>query len=275
MLVPSQDIEALCRPGPGQLIDPFDDKNLRGSSYDLTIGEEYYVGQDFSGTKLKTEKLEPTQAFWIPPHAVCFILSAEWLELPKEISAKVSLRMSYIYAGLVLTSQPPFDPGYKGRAIVMLHNLSSEPVSMRRGDRVATIEFMKLSSATTLNKVHRSVETIGGQLRRPLTSSLSDIADRSTAAHNQVQFLTGQMLIFAALIVAVLAVPGFFSFTSMLDRVNEQKTELSEQKKQLQEYKDELEAMKSRLGQQLGPSKAAPAGQSSSASRWGVNGTPS
>jgi len=265
MLLPSQDIHTLCQPGPGQLINPYDIENLRGSSYDLTIGEEYYVGQDFSGTKLSTEKLEPAQAFWIPPHAVCFILSTETLELPKELSAKVSLRMSYIYAGLVLTSQPPFDPGYKGRAIVMLHNLSSEPISMRRGVRVATIEFMKLSSATTLNKVHNSVETIGGQLDRPLTSSLSDIANRSTAAQNQVQSLTGQMLIFTALIVAVLAVPGFFSFTGLLDRVNEQKTELSEQKKQLQEYKEALDAVRSRLDQKEGAAEAVSSGQSSSA----------
>ena len=71
------------------------------------------------------------------------------------------------------------------------------------------------------------------------------------------RFLTGQMLVFAALIVAVLAVPGFFSFSSMLDRVNEQKTEISEQKKQLQEYKEALDAMKLRLDQQQDSNKTA------------------
>jgi deoxycytidine triphosphate deaminase len=248
------------------LIHPFDSENLRGSSYDLTIGEEYYIGQDFNGTKLSTEKLEQAQVFWIPPHAVCFILSAEILSLPKDISAKVSLRMAYIYAGLVLTSQPPFDPGYSGRAIVMLHNLSSESISMRRGERLATIEFVKLTSATSLNKVHRSVETIGGQITRPLTSSLSEIASQSAAARKQVQFLTGQIVVFAALIVAVLAVPGFFSFTGILDRINEQKAELSEQKKQIQEYKEALDAMKLRLNQQATSSKATSAEHASSSS---------
>ena len=264
MLVPSQDIDTQCQPGTPQWIRPYIKDNLRGSSYDLTIGDEFYVGQDFSGTKLSTEKLETAQAFWIPPHAVCFILSAEILELPNDISAKISLRMSYIYAGLVLTSQPPFDPGYKGRAIVMLHNLSSEPVSMRRGARVATIEFVKLTSETTMSKVHREVKSIAEQLERPLTSSLSDIASRSTAAQNQVQFLTGQMLMFAALIVAVLAVPSFFSFTSMLERLNEQKSEVSEQKKQLQEYKETLDAMKLRLDQQQDSKMNTSAGKSSS-----------
>ncbi|WQH04704.1 hypothetical protein SR858_27315 [Duganella zoogloeoides] len=240
-------------PTSTRLIEPFDKENLRGSSYDLTIGEEYYVGQDLSGTKLTTEKLEPAQAFWIPPHAVCFILSTETLNLPKGISARVSLRMSYIYDGLVLTSQPPFDPGYKGRAIFMLHNLSSESISMRRGERVATIEFLELRSNTTLSKVHRSVQTLGGQIDRPLTSSLSKIASQSRAAYNQVQVMTGQMFLFAGLIVAVLAVPGFFSFTNILDRVNEQKAEIAEQKKQLQEYKDALDAVKLRINQELDP----------------------
>lgn len=256
MLFPSQEISQLSQQqGATGLISPFTIENLRGSSYDLTIGEEYYVGQDISGTKLTTEKLEPDQAFWIPPHAVCFILSAETLTLPDYMSAKVSLRMGYIYAGLVLTSQPPFDPGYTGRAIVLLHNLSSESICMRRGARVATIEFFKLNAATTLGKKKGSVESISKMLSRPLTSSLSEIADQSTETRRQVQFLIAQLLVFAALIVAVLAVPGFLSFSGMMDRLNDQKTEIAEQKKQLQDYKDALDAMKLQLNQTLNSSR--------------------
>ncbi|WP_373990953.1 hypothetical protein [Duganella sp. BuS-21] len=237
MILPSQEIKMLSeyRPhDPLRLITPFDKDNLRGSSYDLTVGAEYYVGRDFSASKLSTEQLTPGQSFTIPPHAVCFILSTELIELPKNITAKVSLRMTHIYAGMVLTSQPPFDPGYKGRVVVMLHNLSSEPFYLRSGDRLATIEFVRLSLSTTNAKPHRSVQTLQEQLPKPLVSSLSDIAKISTAASQKVDLFAAQMMTVVALIVAVFAVPGFFSFSSLTDRLNEQKDQLKEMKEEVE-----------------------------------------
>jgi len=226
------------------LIEPFDESNLRGSSYDLTVGEEYYIGEDFALSKLSTEKLRVKQSVTIPPHAVCFILTEEHIQLPKDVTAKVSLRMTHIYAGMVLTSQPPFDPGYKGRVVVMLHNLSSEPFHLKRGDRLATIEFARLLAATDKHRAHRSVATLEEQLPKPLISSLSDIARSSSAAHEKVVWLSGQMLVFAALIVAVLAVPGFMSFSSITDRMAEQKDQVKEMSQAIAGYKQELDQSK-------------------------------
>lgn len=248
MILPSQEIKHLSimgPPSPNFLIYPFTDENLRGSSYDLTVGEEYYIGEDCDSSKLSTEGLRQRQSFTIPPHAVCFILTTESIALPKDVTAKVSLRMTYIYAGMVLTSQPPFDPGYHGRVVVMLHNLSSEPFHLKRGDRLATIEFARLSEATTVSKPHRSVNNLEEQLPNPLVSSLSDIARRSTATNERVVWLSGQMLIFAALIVAVLAVPGFLSFNSLLEGQNEQKALFKKMEESLATYKRELEKSQS------------------------------
>jgi deoxycytidine triphosphate deaminase len=249
MILPSQEIKRLSTkrehdPLTLILISPFDESNLRGSSYDLTVGEEYYIGQDGASSALSTERLKPKQSFTIPPHAVCFILTTETIELPKDVTARVSLRMTHIYAGMVLTSQPPFDPGYKGRVIVMLHNLSSEPFHLKCGERLATIEFACLSKECEDAKVHRSVKSLEEQLPKPLVSSLSEIASRSAAAYNKVLWLSGQMLVFVALVVAVLAVPGFFSFNSLLDRLGEQKEQLKEMSQMLANYKLELEQSK-------------------------------
>jgi len=254
MLLPSHEIHLLSMGPCADLIRPFIVKNLRPSSYDLTIGDEYYIGDGANATKLNTEKLDPEQAFWIPPHAVCFIISAEKLNIPRDISAKVSLRMSYIYAGLVLGAQPPFDPGYKGRAIVMLHNLSSQPVSMRRGQRLATIEFLKLESPTTAQiDSQNQVKTIAGLLERPLTSSLSEIAKQSSEAKSQVQSLIAQMLVFAALVVAILAIPGFLSTSDMRGNI-------ADQDAKLKKYEETLRALEKRvddLSDQSNGTKAA------------------
>ncbi|RYH60988.1 MAG: hypothetical protein EON54_10495 [Alcaligenaceae bacterium] len=243
MILPSQEIKRLSEVAVASLglVSPFVGANLRASSYDLTVGEEYYIGQDGLSSKLLTQSLKNSQTFTIPPHAICFILSAETIRLPNDVTAKVSLRMTHIYAGMVLTSQPPFDPGYCGRVVVLLHNLSSEPCYIKSGERVATIEFMRLEAASVTSNVHRSVKTLEEQLSKPLVSSLTEIAGMSTSAHDRVAWLSNQMLVFAALVVAVLAVPGFFSYSSLLDRLGDNKEQIKEMSQTMEGYKRDLE----------------------------------
>lgn len=244
MILPSQEIERLSKsPTPG-LIHPFHEPNLRASSYDLTAGEEYYIGKNGSSSTLSTEHLKPRQSFTIPPHAVCFILAAETIHLPADVTAKVSLRMTHIYAGMVLTSQPPFDPRYHGRVVVMLHNLSSVPFHLKCGERVATIEFVRLEAEPLKFQAHRSVTTLEEQLPKPFVSSLTEIASLSKSAHDKVISLSLQMLSFAGLIVAVLAVPGFISYGGLLDRLGDQKDQVKELSQTLEGYKRDQEQNK-------------------------------
>lgn len=236
MILTNIKIENLSK-GSQQLISPYDGKNTRAGSYDLTIGNEYYIGSSQDEAVLDTKSLGKDQSFAIPPHAVCFILLTESIKLPSNVTAKISLRMTHIYSGLVITSQPPFDPGYTGNVIVMVHNFSAAPVYLKHGERLATIEFTELANPPKNAKPHRSVTTLKGQLTKPLVSSLSEIASMSKAAQDRVNWLSNQMLIFAALIVAVLAVPGFFSYNGLVDRVNEQRDEIKELKASIDKYK--------------------------------------
>jgi deoxycytidine triphosphate deaminase len=220
MILANDEIQALCRAhSSNDLIHPFNKDNVRRSSYDLTVGDEYYIGGEADETSLKTEQLAREQAFTIPPHAICFVLCAESIHLTDELTARVSLRMSLIYKGLVLTTQPPFDPGYKGKVVVMLHNLSSQPHTIREGERLATIEFVRLRHPATHNKPHKSVSTLQGVLSSPISSSLTEISKIAEGTHDRVTWLSQQTLLFAALIVAVLAVPGFYSYSNFSDRL--------------------------------------------------------
>ena len=227
--------------GADPLVAPFDVENLRLSSYDLTVGDEYYIGQSDASLVFETQFLRRSQSITIPPHAVCFILTAENIHLPSDITARVSLRMTHIYAGMILTSQPPFDPNYNGKVVVMLHNLSSAPYHLKCGERVATIEFTKLIAPATGIRAHRSVGSLEAQLSKPLVSSLTEIANVSKSVQDKIAWLSGQMLIFAALVVAVLAVPGFFSYSSLLERMGEQRDQIKDMNETMRGYRIELE----------------------------------
>ena len=177
MILANLEIQALCVGSTqNDLIHPFYPENLRRSSYDLTVGDEYYIEQDDAALTVSTQRLKAKQSFRIPPHAVCFILAAEHICLPDTLTAKVSLRMTHIYAGMVLTSQPPFDPGYQGRVVVMLYNLSSQAYPLKAGDRLATIEFSRLGATPSPGTTHRRVNGLEEQLIGPVASSLAWIS---------------------------------------------------------------------------------------------------
>lgn len=249
MILPSQVIEALSSDplNGADLIAPFVPLNLRASSYDLTVGDEYYIGQDGAPSSLSTQHLKAGQSFTIPPHAVCFILSAETIHLPPDVTAKVSLRMTHIYAGMILSSQPPFDPNYKGRVVVMLNNLSSEPFHLKQGERVATIEFSRLESKSNKTKAHRPVGTLQEQLPKPLISSLTEIASQSADTRKKVYWLSGQIVIFVTLVVAVSALPSIYTSSAFTERLVIQGDHLKDMSQALEEYKKELEQSKRRI----------------------------
>lgn len=254
MILSNQDIQQRSQgPRAKPLVTPFDLKSLRLSSYDLTIGGEFYSGKDSSSSSIKTQELHPAQTFTIPPHGVCFILSEEIITLPHDFTAKVSLRMSLVYRGLILTSQPPLDPGYSGKVIVMVYNLTSESIHLQRGSRIATIEFMAVGnpahppSAGPSPNPHRSVVDLRGQLVVPVQSSLIAISDKASKALRSVRFIASQMLIFAALIVAILAVPGFFSYKYFDDRQSDQLKSIESMKKTVEEQASTLKELQAQL----------------------------
>ncbi|MGP4959027.1 hypothetical protein, partial [Pseudomonas helleri] len=59
MILPHDLIQSLsAAPNNGaDLIIPFTSDNLRGSSYDLTVGEEFYIGHHDGAFTVETQKL--------------------------------------------------------------------------------------------------------------------------------------------------------------------------------------------------------------------------
>ncbi|MGF6417055.1 deoxycytidine triphosphate deaminase [Stenotrophomonas sp. AN71] len=231
MIIGRDEIIRLAK-GDSRLICPFSLENVRRSSYDLTVGEEYYVGGSGPNGVMSAESVAMGHSFKIPAHGLCFVLSAEAISLPYDLTAKVSLRMSHVYEGLVLTAQPPFDPGYRGRVIIMIHNLSSGERHIKRGDRVATMEFSRViglaldSDGEAPGKAHRSVSGIAQQLRQPVQSGLNDLSDRASSLGKEIATLKTLGLAFAALLLAVVAIPAANIYSALDQKIDELKKRL-------------------------------------------------
>lgn len=122
----------------GIFLDNANISYLRGASYDLHLGEEFYYG----GRINKISDEEPF--FRIEPYDYAIVTSSESANLPKNVAAKFDLTVSLFCQGIILSNGPQIDPGFRGKLFCLLFNTSNKPVVLKKQQKYATIEFNKL-----------------------------------------------------------------------------------------------------------------------------------
>jgi len=128
-----------------KLIDPFDPKNLKPAAYELTVGDEYAIGGKIKQLFDEVGKNE----IRIPPFEVVVIKTKEIINLPRFLIARWNIRVKWAYEGLLWVGGPQVDPGWIGNLCCPIYNLSDKEVTLRLGDAIAIIDFVK---TTPFNK---------------------------------------------------------------------------------------------------------------------------
>lgn len=121
------------------LIDPFDDKQVQPASYDFRVGDQGATTSSKKKLDLKTEGY-----LLVQPGDFAVVLVHEYIRLGAQFVARIGLRSKYARKGLVATTGPQIDPGYEGRLVIGLTNLTPKAVSIPYKDDLLTIEFHKL-----------------------------------------------------------------------------------------------------------------------------------
>jgi deoxycytidine triphosphate deaminase len=133
------------------LIEPFDPKYLRPASYDLRVGNSYYV--DDGPIELNEESNE----IEIPSNGLVYIKTKEKFNIPYYLVARYSLRVQQVYRGLLIDNGLHVDPGYCGYIWIPVHNFTMEPRRLSQGDEFISVEFNRTS------RLPGVVSTIGSQ----------------------------------------------------------------------------------------------------------------
>ncbi|MGH7231751.1 MAG: dCTP deaminase domain-containing protein, partial [Nitrospiraceae bacterium] len=125
------------------MIWPFDPERLKAASYKVSIGNKFIYwdgnGQEHSQELLDQEK------FHLEPNSIGFVTTNEVFRLPHYIGARFNLRISNVHRGILLGTGPLVDPGFQGRLLVPLHNLTANRYPFYQGDEFAWFEFTKVS----------------------------------------------------------------------------------------------------------------------------------
>lgn len=123
----------------GMLVKGATEKNVKGASYDLRLGDEYY----YSGEIKKIE--EDNFRLIIEPYDYAIVSSKEEICLPKDVVAHFGLTVGLFCQGIILSNGQQVDPGFRGTLFCLLFNTSNRPVTIKRHEHYATIEFVKMN----------------------------------------------------------------------------------------------------------------------------------
>ncbi len=126
------------------LLVPFDATRLKGASYELAAGRTIIIvhAEDEGITPID---LEVKLTWEIPPGRAAILYSLEQVEMPVNMKGRLSMKSS-IATKLLLFAGGPVDPGYRGHLFLPLANLSDAPITITYGERIVTVEFIRLGS---------------------------------------------------------------------------------------------------------------------------------
>ena len=140
MLLNNQQISEAVRKG-NVVIEPYEESQLQGASYDLRVGDE---GATSSARKKMSIR---EQGFLIlAPGDFAVLASYEKLQFDKQHTARIGLRSKFARKGLVATTGLQIDPGFRGRLMVGLLNLTPKEIVLPHKDDLLSIEFHRLEA---------------------------------------------------------------------------------------------------------------------------------
>ena len=137
--------------------DPWDESLVQPASVDLRLGDTFRVFHNHRASAIDlrnppknlTEeiKIEPDEPFVIHPGEFALGRTAEWVELPDDIVARIEGKSSLGRLGLIVHATAGFcDPGWKGTLTLELANLTRIPIKLYAGSLIAQLSFMTLDA---------------------------------------------------------------------------------------------------------------------------------
>ena len=131
----------------GCLLEKLDESRLKPASYELRfLGELHYWELESTG-KLGRKILPICDKTLvpIPKNSITYLWIEEKFLLPEYIAARFNLHIRHVHKGILLGTGPLVDPGFFGRILIPLHNLTDNDYMLEGGEGIIWVEFTKLS----------------------------------------------------------------------------------------------------------------------------------
>ena len=143
MILTDRQIKEACDKGD-ILINPFDVGQIQAATYDFRVGAQ---GATTSSKKLVD--IKSNGFILLQPGDFGVVTVMEELRLGPQYVGRFGLRSKYARKGLIATTGPQIDPGYHGKLILGITNLTPRPISLPYKDDFVSVEFHRLEEPST------------------------------------------------------------------------------------------------------------------------------
>jgi len=197
------------------IIDPFEEKQLQPATYDFRVGE-----QGATTSSKKIVNIRETGYLLLVPGDFAVITVYEKLRINTQYAGRFGLRSKYTRKGLMATTGPQIDPGYEGRLILGLTNLTPKSIAIPYKDDLISVEFHKLEELSSKpysgpyqkkyelgpEDIEMVVEAEGMALSEVLTT-LRTLTQNVAALSHEVRWIKWMIPIVVAIIAILLTIP--------------------------------------------------------------------
>ncbi len=123
------------------MLHPFFPDRLKSASYEAHISGAF-IRWDEHGFKHERQiaRGDPCK---LPPNSITFVQIEPKFRLPNYIAIRFNLRITLLHRGLLLGTGPLVDPGFHGKLLVPLHNLTASEYDLDTNEALIWIEFTK------------------------------------------------------------------------------------------------------------------------------------
>lgn len=143
-LLNSADIAAYAEQLSPRLFEPFNKDGLKTATYEIPFEGDVYRWRDESSS-LEKHILTKDGVFTIDANSIVYVSPETYFRVPHFLALRFNLHIKLVHRGLLLGTGPLVDPGFAGRLLIPVHNLTSQPLVVRGGDGFLWVEVTKIS----------------------------------------------------------------------------------------------------------------------------------
>lgn len=138
------------------MLHPFDITKLKSASYEAAIRGRC-IWWDDSGKQCEVWLEEGRdEEFTLGPNSITFVQVEPFFRLPDYIALRFNLKITHVHRGILLGTGPLVDPGFVGRLLIPLHNLTLNTYRFGRGEGLIWVEFTKTSELPTAARANKN-----------------------------------------------------------------------------------------------------------------------
>jgi len=141
------------------MICPFYEDKLKSASYEVNVlGKVVYW--DAEG-KRHAFDIEEGREFPLEKNSIAFVTPQPTFRLPDYIALRFNLKITYVERGILLGTGPLVDPGFEGKLLIPLHNLTNNEYILKGGEGFMWAEFTKISEIKHWSKGMQDLDRYG------------------------------------------------------------------------------------------------------------------